>query len=61
VNLHIALVAQRIAERATIWARIDSSELARHVTEHSPIQAGSPLMMAAREFTRRAIELVRAA
>jgi Trk K+ transport system NAD-binding subunit len=59
-NLHVALVAKRLSERPTVWARIDSPPLAQHVTDKSSIQASSPLLLAARAFARKALELRRA-
>jgi len=55
-NLHVALVARRVSERPTVWARIDSPPLAQHVTEHSSIRASSPLLLAARAFAAEALE-----
>ncbi len=52
-NLHIALIARGLSQ-ATVWARIDSSLLAHHVTTNSSIRAGSPLLMAARAFAEEA-------
>ncbi|HEX2678534.1 MAG TPA: NAD(P)-binding protein, partial [Polyangiales bacterium] len=56
-NLHIALVARSLSEKATVCARIDSPALARHVGTHAAIRASSPLLAAARAFAEEATRL----
>jgi Trk K+ transport system NAD-binding subunit len=53
-NLHIALLAKRVSQRSTVWARIDSPPLALHITANSSIRASSPLLLAARAFAQEA-------